>query len=170
MLDAHAEVGGATQVEQPRGHAVEPHDLPLGVEDDHAVRQRGGGTLQLSHELHEALLVEALAAVQAHDLRNDFAPYSADIRRVGVAAMPQPPFQAEQVGQHPGEGDGERAGEPAPAVAEQRAHSAADHYGGEQAPRREPPCLCRGFHWSWRLFYKESVVRALYGPRRETIA
>src|SRR5579864_8903694 len=49
------------QLQQPRRHRVEPDYLTLRVENHDTVRERGGRALQLAHELHEALLVEALA-------------------------------------------------------------------------------------------------------------
>src|SRR5205085_1727246 len=133
---------------QPRRHQIEPDELALGVENHDPVRQRGRGVLQLAHELHEALLVEAFAPVQAHDLGNDLAPHAADIGRVRVAAVAQPPLQAEKVGELPAEVQSERAAEPAPGAAEQPAGTEADQHRAEQSARREPPCLRRGLHAS----------------------
>ena len=96
------------------GHAVEPDDLALRVEDHHAIGQRRCRALQLAHELHEALLVEALAPVQAHDLRDDLAPHAADVGRIGEAAVAHPPLQAKQLGEHPAEVHSERARESRP--------------------------------------------------------
>jgi len=60
VLDAQAEVCCPAQVEKSSGHPVKPDDLALAVEDDYTVRKRGGRALQLTDELNEALLVEAL--------------------------------------------------------------------------------------------------------------
>src|SRR6185312_8436051 len=118
VLDAQAQVPGATQVEEPARHAVEPDDLALRIENDHAVGERGRRALELAHEPHEALLVKALAPMQAHDLRDDLPPDAADLRRHGEAAMSYPPFHPEEHDELPCQVDGERAREPGPDPAE----------------------------------------------------
>src|SRR6185312_3758175 len=118
VLDPQSQVCRAAQIEKPARHAVEPDDLPLRFENYHSIGQRRRRALQLAHELHEALLVEALAPVQAHDLRDDLAPDAADVGRIGETAVTQPPFDPEQHGELPGEVDGERAGKPGPDPAE----------------------------------------------------
>ena len=151
VLDPHAEVAGAPQIQQPRRHAVEPYDLALRVEDDDAVRERRGRALQLAHELHETLLVEALAAMQPHDLGNDLAPHAAGVGRIGVAAVAQPPLESKKVHEHPHKMQRERPRQSDPGVAEEPPDAAADHHGAEQPHRREPPRLRRRLHGAYSV-------------------
>ncbi len=95
VVDTQTQVGGASQIQEPGGHAVEPHDLSLPVQHDDPVRECCGGTLQLADELDEPLFVKPLAPMQSHELGNDVAPHSADVGRIGVAAVTQPPVCAE---------------------------------------------------------------------------
>ncbi len=110
--------------------------------------------------MHEALLVEALAPVQADELRYDVAPNTADVRRIGIAAMTQPPVRAEQVNQVPDEVDRQGDGQTGRDVAEQPPDRHPNSDGCQQSRRREPPCLRRRLHQN--LFARVAIytVRA----------
>src|ERR1700683_3245061 len=169
ILNAHAEVPGAAQVQQACPHTVEPHDFALRVENDDAVGQGRRGALQLAHQLHEALFVKALAAVQADNLRDDLTPDSADVGRVGVVTVAQPPFQAKQVRQHPRQVQRERARESLPGAPHQPANTGADEYRPEQPTRREPPYLCRGLHVTDSLRLSHTVRPEKRYPEPRTV-
>ena len=77
IVNAQSKVVMPAQPQQRRGGAIEPDDLALRIQDNDPIGQRGCGTLNLADELNVALLVEALAAMQAHDLRHDLAPGAA---------------------------------------------------------------------------------------------
>src|SRR5882757_6619301 len=146
VLDPQPQVGGPAQVEKAASHPVEPDDLALSVQDDHAVGKRGGRALQLADELHEALLVEALATMQTNDLRDDLAPDTAGVGRVRVATMPQPPLEAEEINELQGEVNDESAGESGPRTAEHPPDPEPENYRSKQPPRSEPPRLCSRLH------------------------
>src|SRR5262249_13923257 len=141
-----AEVGRAAQVQETPGHPVEPDDLALGVENDDTVGQRGGRALQLAHQLHESLLMKPLAAMQAHDLRDDLTEHATDIRWIGKAAMSQPPFKTEQVGELPAQMQSQRHAETDPNRSKKPAHEQTAQHRGEHSTRCKPPCLCRWLH------------------------
>ncbi len=146
ILDSKTEIGRAAQIKEAAGHAVEPDDLALRVQNDDAIGQGRGGTLQLSHELHETLLVEALAPMQTNNLGDDFTEDTAHIRRIGIAAMAQPPLETKQVGQLPTEMQRERHAQTYPHGAEQPTNEQATQHRREHSSRCEPPCLCRWLH------------------------
>ena len=101
VVDSQAHIDRPPQAEQARRLAVEPYDLVLRTQDDHAVRQRRRGTTQFPVQLHQALLVVLLAPMQAHHLGDDIAPNSAKIRRVDLRAQPQPAVQTIKIQQLP---------------------------------------------------------------------
>ncbi len=91
IIDSQSHIHRPPQSEQSVRLAVEPDDLVLGTQNDHAVRQRrrGDGT-QFAIQLHEALLMVLLAPVQTDDLCDDVAPNSAELRRADLRAQAQP--------------------------------------------------------------------------------
>ena len=91
------ETSGRIDREQTRRLAVEPDDLALRAQNDDAVGQRGGGMTQLAVQLHQALLVVLLTAVQAHHLGNYVAPDAADVRRADLRTQSQPTVEAIQI-------------------------------------------------------------------------
>ncbi len=108
------DVHRALQAQQPRGLPVEPDDLVLAAQDDHAVRQRRGRAPQFAEQLHQALLVELLAAMQAHHLADDVPPDAAEVGRIDLRAQPQPPVQSIEIEQLPGKIGAGRAENPDP--------------------------------------------------------
>ncbi len=90
--------------------------------------------------------MEPLAPVQADELRYDIAPDAADVRRIGVAAVTQPPVRAEQIDQVPDEVDREGDGQTGRDVAEQPPDRHSNSDRRQQSRRREPPCLRRRLH------------------------
>src|SRR3569833_280792 len=119
VLDTEAKIGCTSQVEKTARHPVEPDDFALRIQYYDAVGKRGRGALQLAYELYEALFVKTLTPMQTDNLRNDLAPDSAHIGCVRIAAVPQPPFDAEEIRELPGEVDHEGTSEASPRAAEQ---------------------------------------------------
>jgi hypothetical protein len=66
--------------------------------------------------------------MQADNLRNDLAEYTADIGRIGEATVAQPPFQAKEVDELPAQVQGQRDTESNPDIAKQPAQYEA-HQG-----------------------------------------
>ena len=112
VRDRDADVDLAPQAQEVRGRAVEPADLASFRQQHGAVGQRGGQPPELAELLHDAALVELLAAIDAIDDRDHVAPDAADFRRVLVRAVPQPPLEAEQVDELPGEDAAQHDREP----------------------------------------------------------
>jgi len=132
VVDAQPQVGGPAQEQQLAGHAVEPDDLAQIIEDDDAIGQRGRGALDLPEQLHEALLVEALAPMQPHDLGDDLAPGAADIGRFGKAAVPDPPLDPEQGDELPAQVGDTGETQPGPRTAQRPAQQQSERRHGEQ--------------------------------------
>ena len=133
VVDAQAQVRAPRQIEQLAGLAIEPDDLALRIEHDHAIGHGRGGTPQFAEQPRELFLVKALATVQAHHLRHHVAPQPHRIRRIGDAAVLQPEIQRAQLPEIPGEVQAQRAADAEPdEPASQPEHAPSDE-------RREDP-------------------------------
>ena len=73
-------------------------------------------------------LKQALTPMQTHDLGNNFSPYATHVGRVRVTTVPQPPFQAEEMGELPREVNRQGTGESGPGAAEQPSDAQAQEY------------------------------------------
>ena len=99
--DAQTHIDFPTQIEQARGHAVEPQDFVVVVEYHHAIGHGRRGMAQLAKHIEQSLLVIALAAVQTHNVCDHFTPQSAQVRRRAPIARPQPTIQTVEIDQLP---------------------------------------------------------------------
>jgi hypothetical protein len=133
IVDAQPEIRATRQVQHLAGLAVEPDDLALRVEHDHAIRHGRRGPAQLPEQPREPLLVETLATVQADDLRDDVAPEPHRIRRIRDAAVPEPELQLAELPEVPREVQRERAAHADPDVTGEPAQRRS------QRQRREDP-------------------------------
>ena len=139
VVDAQPDVHRALQAEQVRALTVEPDDFMLAAEDDHPVRQRRGGAAQFPEDLHQALLVELLAPVQAHHLADDVAPHPPDVGRGHARAQPQPAVDAVQIEQLPAEIEEGGGQSPEPRLAEEQSERRAQRQNARQSSERKGP-------------------------------
>ena len=144
VVDPQAHIDRPPQSEQARGLTVEPDNLALRAQDDDAVGERGGGTPQFTVELHQALLVVLLAAMQAYDLGNDVAPDPADSGRIDLRSQPQPAVHPVQVQQLPGQVRPSSSHNPQPNRPDQQARAQAQQQNSREPREREGPHRSHG--------------------------
>src|SRR6202043_1474572 len=112
--------------EQAGGLPIEPDDFVLAAQYDDSIRQCRRRAPQFAVELHEPLLVELLAPVQAHHLTDDVAPNAAEVGGIDLRTQPEPAVQAVQIEQLPTEIQTRGGQQPGPDGSEQQ----SDHQAG----------------------------------------
>src|SRR4029077_4778707 len=106
--------------EQPGSLSIEPDDFVLAAEYDDPVRQCRRRAPQFAVELHQPLLVELLAPVQAHHLTDDVAPDAAEVGGIDLRTQPEPTVQPVQIEQLPTEIKTRGRQQPGPNGSEQK--------------------------------------------------
>ncbi len=119
VVDAHAPVRLATQAQPATRCGIEPEDFAIPAKQYRAVGHGRRHAPELAQQHRHALLVKALAAVDAARRGHHFAPQPGHVRRRFRVPATQPAIEPQQVAELQPEQDGKRNGDELPRAAEQ---------------------------------------------------